>query len=39
MRQVEENIASADGANTTPLSEDEQALIRRIRQTYEELPA
>jgi hypothetical protein len=39
MRQVEENVASADGANTTPLSEDEQALIRRIRQAYEELPA
>ena len=39
MRQVEENVASADGANTAPLSEDERALIRRIRQAYEELPS
>ena len=39
MQQVEENVACADAANTTPLTEDEQALIRRIRQAYEELPA
>ncbi len=39
MQQVEENVACADAANTAPLTEDEQALLRRIRQAYEELPA
>jgi len=39
MQQVEENVACADAANSAPLTEDEQALLRRIRQAYEELPA
>jgi len=39
IQQVEENVACADTANRAPLNEDEQALIRRIRQAYEELPA
>jgi uncharacterized protein len=39
MQQVEENVACADAANTAPLTEDERALIRCIRQAYEQIPA
>jgi uncharacterized protein len=39
MRQVEENVASAEAASTAPLTEGERALIRSIRQATEELPA